>query len=159
MQYGLTCTYFCSLSSSGVSLFLLGGEPISPCVSKMTGYLETPVPTPIFTETRPGRICATPLRMAELAETREDYNFYGANTEGVGGLGVGLRTPGVLDHTTVPICSITITITFEAIDQTVLGTSLDCGIEDCRCCGVVGMETRSKKSKSKASAVFVVMNM
>ena len=80
-------------------MFSHGGEFVFPYVSNMARYFDTL----IIPETRPGRICATPLKMAELAETRADYNFYGANTDGVGGLRVGLRTPGVLDHTNVPM--------------------------------------------------------
>ena len=61
--------------------------------------------------------------MAELAETLADYNVYGVNADGVGGLGVWLRTPGVMDHTSVPIHMTT--TTYETIDQTVHGTCLD----------------------------------
>ena len=49
--------------------------------------------------------------MTELAETRADHIVYGVNAEGVGGLGIGLRTPSALDHTNVPI----LIITYEAI--------------------------------------------
>ena len=51
-------------SSSGISLYAYGGEPISPYVTKMTRFFDTPV-------TCPGRIGATSPRMAEIAETRE----------------------------------------------------------------------------------------
>ena len=80
-----------------------GSELTSPYVTKETRCFDMHFPTPIFPETRPGRICATALRMAELAETCADHIVYGVNAEGVGGLGVGLRTPSALDHTNVPI--------------------------------------------------------
>ena len=51
-------------SSSGLSLFYHGGESISPYVTKVTRFLDTSV-SPC-----PGRMGATPLRMAERAETR-----------------------------------------------------------------------------------------
>ena len=38
-------------------------------------------------------------------------------------------------------------------DQRVHGTCLDFGIEDCRCCGVLGTEVKSKKSKSKTKRI------
>ena len=112
-----------------------------------------PITTPIFPETRPGRICATPLRMAELAETRQrdhDDVQRPPAPHGAADSRPGVPTPWS-DHTNVPIDIIT--ITDETIDQTFHGTCLDFGVADCKCCGFVGTEDKSKKSKSKAKRI------
>ena len=93
VYYGLTFVYFGDLPVT--SMFSHGSELTCPCVTEETCFFDTP----IISETRPGRICVTPLRMAELAETRAEAFVPG----GDGGLGVGLRAPGVLSHTNTPI--------------------------------------------------------
>ena len=44
----------------------------SPYVTKETRYFDMPFLTPIFSETRPGRIGTTSLKKTELVETRGD---------------------------------------------------------------------------------------
>ena len=133
------------LSFSGLSLFFHGGESISPYVTKVTRFRDTPV-SPC-----PERMGATPQRMAGRAETRgRPHTAHDAHVrlqvpEETADFRGGLPTPSS-GHTNAFIH----TITYQAIDQTypVHGTCFDYGVKDCDCCEheVVGTEDASSAS-------------
>ena len=97
---------------------------------------------------------ASPLRMAEQAETRERHHaLFQEAPEGIGGLGVELRTLGPLDHTNVPLCIIITTNTYVHD----ISMCFDVGVKDCSCCSTwpelvgIGGNSNGKSSSNGAS--------